>query len=142
MCICNFGRYFQSLSYNVIHISTSNIWEHPFFYTMLHQHSVFNFLNLYQSVEGKKGEVLNMLLTFISLIMIENIFMFKNYSYFHFEKLEVYILSHFFRDFFWKDLEICTLFMVLVAITFLICLSFDIIPIGFCHSLHFLKKLL
>lgn len=99
--ICNFDRCLQILSYTAIHISTNNIWEHSFLYTC------FNFLNLYHSVEGEKGGVSNMLLTFISLIMIENIFMFKNYLYFHFEELLVYILAHFFRDFFGKDLEIC-----------------------------------
>lgn len=98
MCICNFDRCFQILSYTVIHNSTSNIWEHPFLYTCFN--TVFLIFWIFTNLLRGKKEMFSICFWLISLIMIENIFMFKNYPYFHFEELLIYILAHFFRDFF------------------------------------------
>lgn len=82
---------FPLLNYTVIHIPTSNMWEHPFLYTI--------FINTmyYQSFESLsvKQDVLKILRSFLSLIVIENFFTFKNHSYFHFYELSIYILAHF-----------------------------------------------
>lgn len=51
--------------------------------------------------------------------------MFKNLSYFRFDELSVYILGHFsFEGLFAKDVEICTLPVILVGIIFLNLLVF------------------
>lgn len=111
------------LSYTIIYMSTKNMWEHAFPYIVL-INTLFSIFWVFTNLLGKKG-VLNILFTFISLMMIENFFMFKNHSYFHFDELSIYIPAHFSSEwFFSNDLEICTLFVILVAIIFFNLLGF------------------
>lgn len=143
MCICNFDRCFQIFHVLLLYCHPHSHQQYVRSPVSLHyrQHSMLANFWVFANLLDKK-DVLSILLTFISLIMIENFFMFENHSYFHFYELTVYILAYFsFEGLYFERFEACLLPAILADISLLNVLVFWYYSCRILPFMSFLMKL-